>query len=333
MAETSSDGSALAEPVDAGDAGPDEAVANAAISEEEVSALLEKRAAEAAVPFDLSSRRISRTKLPMLEFLCRNFAERACVTLSGLLNREIGMQFDTLQSLQAGDLTAALPQPAAVAVVRMKPLPAAAFLNVDPALLLSLLDGFFGGSGRAAAGTETAAAPAAQRFLALMIRTLGADVTAAWAPIAAVEWEPLRQETNPRFVQLGEPRDMLIVARFTVTCGEQAGAIDWLLPEALLAPVREALASDGGKPAVRPQAAWAPVLAAGLQEAQLEARAVLCEAQISLGELVRLSPGDIVPIAAPQQVFLYAGDVPLYRGKFGVSQGKNALKILSRGST
>jgi flagellar motor switch protein FliM len=164
-----------------------------------------------------------------------------------------------------------------------------------------------------------------------MARSLGADAVAAWAPIAAIEWELLRQETNPRFAQLGEPRDMLIVAKFTVTCGEHAGQIEWLLPEALLAPVREALAADGGKPAVRPQAAWAPVLTAALQRADIEARAVLGEAQISLGELVRLSPGDIVPIASPEQVVLLAGDVPLYSGKFGVSQGRNALKILARG--
>jgi flagellar motor switch protein FliM len=47
-----------------------------------------------------------------------------------------------------------------------------------------------------------------------------------------------------------------------------------------------------------------------------------------LRELVRLSPGDIIPIEPPQQVTLFAGNVPLYRGRFGVSQGRNALKIL-----
>jgi flagellar motor switch protein FliM len=43
---------------------------------------------------------------------------------------------------------------------------------------------------------------------------------------------------------------------------------------------------------------------------------------------VSLAPGDIIPIEAPQQVTLFAGEVPLYRGRFGISQGRNALKIL-----
>jgi flagellar motor switch protein FliM len=69
-----------------------------------------------------------------------------------------------------------------------------------------------------------------------------------------------------------------------------------------------------------------------LQDAQLDMRAILAQAQISLRELVTLSPGDIIPIEAPQQVTLLAGDVPLYQGRFGVSQGRNALKILSGAS-
>jgi flagellar motor switch protein FliM len=109
--------------------------------------------------------------------------------------------------------------------------------------------------------------------------------------------------------------------------------MEWLLPEALLAPIREALAADGGQRPLRSQEAWAPVLTAALQDAEIDTRAILAEAQISLRELVRLSPGDIIPIGPPQQVTLLAGDVPLYRGSFGVSQGRNALKILSGASS
>jgi flagellar motor switch protein FliM len=118
-----------------------------------------------------------------------------------------------------------------------------------------------------------------------------------------------------------------------VEFGAHSGRIDWLLPESLLAPIRESLASDGsGGATVRKQEIWAPALGTALQEAQLETRAILAQAQISLGELVRLTPGDIIPIETPQYVTLLAGEIPLYSGRFGVSQGRNALKILPGGS-
>jgi flagellar motor switch protein FliM len=307
--------------------------ARVAISAEEVSALLEKGPTGAAVPFDLAQRRVSRTQLPMLEYVCKSFAERVGPTLSSLLGREATMQFESLRFAKTVDLQAALPAPATVALVRLKPLPNQAFISIDPALLLVLLDGFFGGSGRAAGDPQAVVAPAAQRFCALLVRSFAADLGVAWAPVAPVELELVSLETNPRFLRMGEPQDKMVVASYTVVFGAHSGRVDWMLPESLLLPVREALASDNGKTAERAQAPWAPVLGASLQYAQLEARAVLANAQISLGELVRLAPGDIIPIDAPQQVSLLAGDVPLYHGKFGISQGRNALKIVARGGT
>jgi flagellar motor switch protein FliM len=120
----------------------------------------------------------------------------------------------------------------------------------------------------------------------------------------------------------------VVVARFTVEFAARSGRIDWLLPDALLSPIREALSGEAGNAPVRKQEAWAPVLTSAIKDAQLDTRAVLAQAKISLRELVRLAPGDIIPIDAPQQVTLLAGDVPLYRGRFGISQGHNALKIL-----
>jgi flagellar motor switch protein FliM len=309
-----------------------EAKARAAISEEEVSALLEKSGADAVRPYDFTAQRINRMQLPLLEVVSKSFAERAGASLSALLGRDATMQFHSLESAKSADLQAALPVPASLAVVRLKPLPGFGFVSVEPGLLLTLLDGFFGGSGRAT-DPQAAIAPAAQRFLALMLRSVAADLSAAWAPVTPLELELVKQETNPRLAQLGAPNEALLVVRFVVEFGARSGRIDWLLPETLIAPVREALAADGGQTALLSQEAWAPALTAGLQDVEIDTRAVLAQAQISLRELVRLSPGDIIPIEPPQQVTLFAGDVPLYRGRFGVSQGRNALKILSGAPT
>ena len=130
--------------------------ARAAISDEEVSALLEKNAADAARPYDFTAQRINRTQLPLLEVVSKSFAERAGASLSALLGRDASMQFTSLESAKSADLQAALPVPASLAVVRLKPLPGFAFVSVEPALLLTLLDGFFGGSGRANADSQAA---------------------------------------------------------------------------------------------------------------------------------------------------------------------------------
>jgi flagellar motor switch protein FliM len=303
----------------------------ARISDEEVQALLEKSGKEGAQtvrPYDFAAQRINRTQLPLLEAIAKNFADRAGPSLTGLLGRDAAVHFESLESVKSPDLQASLPVPGSLAVVRLKPLPGFGYISVEPALLLTLLDGFFGGTGRPNADPQAAVAPAAQRFLALMLRSFAADIATAWLPVSPIELEIVKQETNPRLVQFGGPLEAVTVAKFNVEFAARSGRIDWLLPDALLSPVRDALAGDGAAAPVRKHEAWAPVLTSALQDAQVDTRAVLAQAQISLRELVKLSPGDIIPIEAPQQVTLLAGDVPLYRGRFGISQGRNALKIL-----
>src|ERR1700721_4222811 len=153
-----------------------EAQGRAAISDEEVSALLEKNSADAVLPYDFTAQRINRMQLPLLEVVCKSFAERAGTSLSTMLGRDASMQFTSLETAKSADLQAALPVPASLAVVRLKPLPGFAFISVEADLLLTLLDGFFGGSGRATTDPQAAIAPAAQRFLAMMARSFAADL-------------------------------------------------------------------------------------------------------------------------------------------------------------
>jgi flagellar motor switch protein FliM len=306
--------------------------ARSSISDEEVAALLERKDGKGAgevKPYDFAAQRINRAQLPLLDVVNKAFAARASHSLSGLLGRDAAVHFDSMESVKSTDMQASLPTPATLAVIRLKPLNGFSYVSVEPQLLLTLLDGFFGGSGRASADTQAAAAPAAQRFLALMLRNFGPDVTAAWAPVTPLELELVKQETNPRLVQFGAAQEAVIVCKFTVEFAARSGTMNWLLPEAVLAPIRDTLSGESSGAPTRKQEPWGPALGAALREARLDTRAVLAEAQISLRELVQLSPGDIIPIEAPQQVTLLAGDVPLYQGRFGVSQGRNALKILS----
>jgi flagellar motor switch protein FliM len=304
------------------------------ISNEEVAALLEKdskmaKAPDAVRPYDFGAQRINRTEMPLLEGVNKTLGERMGLSLSALLGRDAAVQFHSAEIAKCADLQAALPVPGSLAIVRLKPLEGVAFINVEPALLLTLLDGFFGGSGRAATDPQACIAPAAQRFLALLLRNIAADFTAAWAPVTPLELELVKQETNPRLVQLGAPQDTVIVAKFAVEFAASSGRIEFLYPESLLAPLRGALTGETNAEPASKHADWQPLLKNGLQEAAVDTRAVLAQATISLGELVRLSPGDIIPIEAPQQVTLLVGDVALYHGRFGVSQGRNALKILA----
>ena len=85
-------------------------------------------------PYDFTAQRINRTQLPLLEVVSKSFAERAGAVPVGTAGpRCQPCSSPRLESAKSADLQAALPVPASLAVVRLKPLPGFAFVSVEPA--------------------------------------------------------------------------------------------------------------------------------------------------------------------------------------------------------
>jgi flagellar motor switch protein FliM len=53
----------------------------------------------------------------------------------------------------------------------------------------------------------------------------------------------------------------------------------------------------------------------------------LGQASVSLGRLLDLRPGDVIPCDFDGQVTLLAEGIPVVRGTFGASRGQQAVKV------
>ncbi len=306
-----------------------EEVAKRVISEEETAALLENQPKGEVKPYDLvGTQRITRGRLPALETIHETFARSFRVALFNLLQREAQVTFEGVRTQKAGDYLAGITTPASLDICRIKPLPGSALLVFDTNLVFLMVDSYFGGAGKALERTgDRGLTPTEVRFVQLVLRQAAVDLTHAWAPVAQVEIELVKHESNPLFASVAAPTDTVLINRFNIELPSGGGAIDLVMPSLMIDPVREVLTA-GIVARSGTGEAWAPTLGAHVAEASVEVRAVLTELEVTLGELKSLKPGDVLPIDAPGKVTLYAGDEPLYAGKFGVSRGRNSLKIL-----
>ena len=73
---------------------------------------------------------------------------------------------------------------------------------------------------------------------------------------------------------------------------------------------------------------WSSALRDDVCDAPVALRTVMAETRLSLGELVDLKAGDIIPIELPSTVRVFAGDSVVLEGTFGVSRGYNAVKVI-----
>ena len=59
-------------------------------------------------------------------------------------------------------------------------------------------------------------------------------------------------------------------------------------------------------------------------------RCPLADVEISVSDLMKLKSGDVVPLELPGLVTASIEEIPIFRGRYGVSKNKLAMKIEQR---
>ena len=95
----------------------------------------------------------------------------------------------------------------------------------------------------------------------------------------------------------------------------------------MVEPIREQLDTGVQSDRSGVDQRWLHALQDEIQLADVEISSVLAEKTLSIRQLLDMRPGDILPIDLPEIVVLNVEDIPLFRGRFGVANGSNAIKI------
>lgn len=310
------------------------------ISDEEVDALLEKvesgelpKSAQStgmAEPYDLvSPDKIVRGRMPVLDRINERWMSNFQQRLAELVRQPIEA---TVQEVQLGPYAEWQATNATMTSFNLfdaKPWQRRALVTIDRNLLYVLVDAYYGGAGQTPDDSpQEELTPTERRLNSIIVELLVTHFRKAFEPIAVLDFELLKTETNPYYVQIATSSETVVVTRLDVALNETQGSICLVFPASSFDPVREKLSEGLKTVSEDDQARWLRSIQAQLRRTELELASVFLETRISMKELLQLNPGDILPIEMPKTATLYAGARPLLVGKFGLSRGYNAIRIL-----
>jgi flagellar motor switch protein FliM len=164
----------------------------------------------------------------------------------------------------------------------------------------------------------------------MMLRNVFADVREAWSHIASIELEFLQSEINPHFANIVSPSEVVVVTSFHIELDGGGGDLHVTMPYAMIEPLREILDAGVASDRAEKDERWAVCLREEIEDADVALTTRLGYTSITLGTLLNLKPGDILPCDFTGKVTVLAEDVPLFRGSFGVSRGQQAVKVEER---
>lgn len=281
-------------------------------------------------PYNFTSQdRIVRGRLPTLEMINERFARHFRISLFNMLRRSPEISVGGVQMLKFAEYVHSLFVPTSLNLVQIQPLRGTALFIFDPKLVFIVVDNFFGGEGRFYTRIEGREfTPTEMRVIQMLLQQVFKDLKEAWTPVMKVDFEYLNSEVNPQFANIVSPTEVVVVTTFHIELDGGGGDLHVTMPYSMIEPIREIL--DAGMQSDRSEVdeRWLIALREEMQEAPVEVSAILAEVDLNLGDLLNMKAGDVIPINIPDTVILRAEDIPVYRGIFGVSGGKNSIKIL-----
>lgn len=282
--------------------------------------------------YDFASQdRIVRGRMPTLEMINERFARHFRISLFNMLRRTAEISVGGVQLLKFGEYVHRLYVPTSLNLMRVKPLRGTALCVIDPKLVFTIVDNFFGGDGRFPTKIEGREfTPTETRIIQIVLEHAFSDLREAWAPVMPVEFEYLSSEVNPQFANIVSPSEVVVVSSFQVELDGGGGELHVTMPYAMIEPIREVLDAGVQSDRTEMDERWTEALRLGVKDSHLELTSTLVETTLTLREVVDLKPGDVITVELPEVVELRAEGIPLFKGVFGVSNGKNAIKITGR---
>ncbi|MCC7485305.1 MAG: flagellar motor switch protein FliM [Burkholderiales bacterium] len=282
-------------------------------------------------PYNLARQeRIVRGRMPTLEAVNERFARRLRTGLFNFMRRAAEVSVSPARTQNYGDLVTGLPAPASFNVVHARPLRGAGLVVFEAALVLQVIDALFGGDGRFAARAEAREfTPTESRIIERLLEVVFEGLEHAWEPVHPLKFERVRSETNPRFVALAPPGELMVAAGFTIDLGaEAAGAIHVALPYAMLEPIRETLFAQPRGEKAEPDKRWLRLLSKQVQSAEVQLAATLAHATLPLEQVLKLKAGDVIGMEIGKTVTAEVDGVPVMECRYGACNGQYALQVV-----
>ncbi len=282
-------------------------------------------------PYDLTNQdRVIRGRMPTLDIIYERFIRLYRISLSNALRKIATISIISTDLLKFGEFVNTLPIPSCMCILRFESLRGPALLVFESKLAYALVDSFFGGTDRPYTKIEGKEFTRIELSIMRKVMDLALkDLEEAWAPVHRADISFLRTEVNPQFVGVVPPSDVIISTTFEIELENASGTIALVIPYSTIEPIKNKLNASFQNESDRTDKEWALKLETHLRGSEANITVNLGMATITVGDLINLNVGDIIPLSqdADGELDVLIEGVPKLKCFLGSSRGNRAVQV------
>lgn len=280
-------------------------------------------------PYNLATQeRIVRGRMPTLEIINERFARLLRIGLFNFLRRTAEVSVGPVRVSKYSEFIRNLVVPTNLNLVHMKPFRGTALMVIDPNLVFLIVDNLFGGDGRFHTRVEGRDfTQTEQRIIQRVLGIIFENLAKSWEPVYPVEFEYIRSEMNTQFANIATPNEVVVATTFTIELGQVSGEMHFCTPYSMIEPVRDILTSSLQGETLEIDKRWIRLMTQQIQTAEVEIIADMGIAKSTVGDILNMKVGDIIPLVVPETIEAKVDGVPIMECSYGKFNGQYALRV------
>jgi flagellar motor switch protein FliM len=282
--------------------------------------------------YDFSSQeRIVRRRIPTLEMINERFSKYLRTSLFKFLHRSPEIFISGIQVQKFSEYVHGLRVPTNLNIIRFSPLRGRALIVIEPNLIFTAVDNYFGGGGQFYNNTAEARefTLTETRVIQILIDMIFNDLKQAWEPVMALNFEYMSSEINPHFANIVGAEDIVVISTINIALEGGGGDINIVMPYSMIEPIRallDAIGDDSDETDIQ----WKVALRNEILGAKVSMNGLLVEKNLSIREILHFKKGDVIPVDMPKTVMLKVEGVPVFTGKACTSESYYAVQIIDK---
>ena len=274
--------------------------------------------------------KFSKDQLRAIQMIHESFTRQLTTVMSTLIRSIVTCEVATVDQLAYEEFVNSLVQPTVIGILEMHPFNGNALIEINPNLVFAIIDRLLGGKGEFNGKTRELTdieKTVTERVLMRMLELL----EESWSTVVDVRFRFESMESNPFFVQICPPRDMVLLVIIKLQVGDVEGMISLCIPYFLMEPMIDKLSSQQWfvSTSRKGDESAKDYILKSLDRVKVPMALELGHTILSLSDVQGLRPGDVIKLDEPvgKDVAVRVGNYVRFKAKPGTVDGRLAAEI------
>jgi len=275
--------------------------------------------------------KFSKDQLRAIQMIHESFARQMTTVLSTLIRSIVSAEIASVEQLAYEEFVNYMVQPTVIGLIEMHPFEGSMLIEINPALVFTIIDRMLGGRGTFI-GTVRELTDIEKTVVERVIMRILELLEDSWSTVVDVRFRFESMESNPFFVQICSPSDMVLVVIMKLRISDVEGMISLCFPYFLIEPIMDRLSSQQWFASTSHKAD--PEMKTWLNNSMLQVKMPLAmelgHTVLSLNDVYALQTGDVIKLdeLKDAEIDVRVGNQIRFKARPGTQNGHMAVELV-----